>query len=357
MSSLFSKKKKTNSTSQTQQQTSSTTNSQTQQQGTQTGVSSTDLSRTTNVLAPDWAQGPFKDLTADVDALGGVDPQSLVAGSNPLIDRAAQTAAGLGGDPAAYRGAQDVAGYVMNANAPRADFARASGFIDDYMDPGLKHVVDAALADYDFGAGQTRAQLDLDLAGSGAFGGSGVAIEKSMTEDALNRGRASTSANLRSQAFDRAVAAAQGDAARKQSANELNARLYGEQMDRALGAGRQLVDTANNRDANTRSNLGLQGELGQLLRGIEQDQRTAPLNLLQARSQLLQQLGLDKFFGESTTGSTDTTSQGSTSSNSTSSGTSTGTMTGTTTGTTTEKQTPSIMEMAQRAAQLAAMFL
>ena len=95
--------------------------------------------------------------------------------------------------------------------------------LDKYMSPYTGQVVDAALADYDYGAGQTRASQALDEARSGAFGGSGAAIARSMTESDLARGRGSLSANLRDQGFTRGTGLSAQDAGFRNDASRFNA--------------------------------------------------------------------------------------------------------------------------------------
>jgi hypothetical protein len=95
--------------------------------------------------------------------------------------------------------------------------------LGNYMSPYTGQVVDAALSDYDYGAGQTRANQALDEARSGAFGGSGAAIGRSMTEGELARGRGSLSANLRDQGFTRGAGLSAQDAGFRNDASRFNA--------------------------------------------------------------------------------------------------------------------------------------
>ena len=102
----------------------------------------------------------------------------------------------------------------------------ASSLLDDlgkYRSPYANDVVNTALADYDYGAGQTRANQALDEARSGAFGGSGAAITRALTEDNLTRGRGTLSAGLRDQEFTRATGLAATDAGFRNDAARYNA--------------------------------------------------------------------------------------------------------------------------------------
>jgi hypothetical protein len=176
------------------------------------------------------------------------------------------------------------------------------------MDPYLNSVVGAADADLTAHEGQVRAQQALDLAGSGAFGGSGAALTQSMTEGELARARASNLSGLRSQGFSQALGAAQQDAQRAESAKELNAQLRSQQMDRALAAARQLTGMSNDYDANQGSNIATQAQVGDMLRGVAQQQLQAPVASAQQVTALLSGLPIQLFVGQDQQGTQSNTS-------------------------------------------------
>jgi hypothetical protein len=209
---------------------------------------------TTTPIVPDWITTPVQSAAGRANDLLQADPYGFVAPAQSLHGQAAAGATNLSGMSWNFDGAADlmrgVARHDAKTYAPSygaADGYQAAqgtassyggallgpvanvgaesllGNLDSYMSPYRRDVVDSALADYDFGAGQTRAQQDLDLAGSGAFGGSGAALTRSMTEDALTRGRAGTSANLLDQMFQRGTALSASDADRRQQAGLANA--------------------------------------------------------------------------------------------------------------------------------------
>lgn len=103
----------------------------------------------------------------------------------------------------------------------------ASGLtnFDQYQNPFTDQVIDASLADFDQGAGQTRAAQAANAARNGAFGGSRFAIREAATDGELTRGRASLSAGLRSDGFNTAARLSGEDANRQQSANNINAQI------------------------------------------------------------------------------------------------------------------------------------
>jgi len=282
----------------------------------------------TTPTAPQWASDLTQGVAGRVGDLTQLDPQSLIAGTNPLQSQAATAAAGLTGDPHAFRAAQDATGYIMNANAPRTGAVQASPYIQQYMDPYQNDVVNAADADLTANEGKVRAQQALDLAGAGAFGGSGAALTQSMTEGELARARASTLSGLRSQGYTQALGAAEQDAQRAQGAKDLNAQLYGQQMDRSLGAARQLGDLATTSDANQRGNIASQLQAGDDLRNISQQQLQAPVTNTQQIVAMLSGLPIQLFTGQDQTGTSSGTSATNATNNSTTNSTGSGTNVG-----------------------------
>ncbi|MDB5476479.1 MAG: hypothetical protein JWP49_1990 [Phenylobacterium sp.] len=281
---------------------SSSATSNTNTNSTNNSNTANAFNSTTTPTVPEWASSLTQNIASRVGDVNSLDPQSLVAGANPLQSQAATVAGGLSGSPWNFDGAADETRYVMGANAPHTGAAQASPYIQQYMDPYLGGVVNAADADLSANEGKVRAQQALDLAGSGAFGGSGAALTQSMTEGELARARASTLSGLRSQGFSQALGAAQQDAQRAQGAKDLNAQLYGQQMDRALGAARQLGDLSTSYDANQRANIATQAQLGGALRDVNQQQLQAPVTNTQQIVAMLSGLPIQLFTGQEQSG-------------------------------------------------------
>lgn len=263
---------------------------------------SNNSSSTTTPTVPEWASNLTQSVAGRVGAVNGLDPYSLTSPVNALQQQAAGGASALSGTPWNYEAALGETGSVMNANAPRTEAVSASSYIDRYLNPYLREVVDSTSADLDADAGRVRAQQALDLAGAGAFGGSGTALTQSMTEGELARARASSLAGLRSQGFTTALGAAQQDATRRQSANDLNAQLYAGQMDRALASAGQLGSLASSYEAGQRANVATQAGLGETLRSIDQEQRQAPVTSAQQVVAMLSGLPIQLFTGSQMTG-------------------------------------------------------
>lgn len=295
------------------------------------------FSRTTTPIVPDWATAPVQRGAGRVSSLFDLNPSDLVAPINPLQQRAAQEAGWLNDSGWTFSAANGImanaagagpSSYAANAYggatvAPTST-AQAGSLLqnlDSYMSPYRRDVVDAALADFDHGAGQTRAQQDLDLAGAGAFGGSGAALTKSMTEGELARGRATTSANLLDQMFNRGAQLSNLDADRRtqislansQAANmaglsqaqlaqqaglaradalntagQFNATQAENALRRQMDAARGAVDVATSYGQNQRANIATAAQVGEMMRNIDQQQRQAPIT---TGEQLIAMLG------------------------------------------------------------------
>jgi hypothetical protein len=300
-------------------------------------------------INPEWVTSGLEGLGGKIMGLANENPRKFVAGASPLQTRAFVDAAKLKTSPR-FNQAGDIFNQVAGAgantyeaqgyDAERYDAERfnASSLLeglDKYMSPYTGDVVNTALADYDFGAGETRANQALDEARSGAFGGSGAAITRALTEDSLTRGRGALSAGLRDTAFTRgaglsatdagfrnqaaaanAAAANQAAAFRAQAANEagrFNAGAMETALARQLSAGGALQGLGAQEGADTRSNLALQGALGTDQRAIEQAQAAAPLSVLQALSGTFSGLPLNLLSGETQTGSQQSSSTSKTS--------------------------------------------
>lgn len=300
---------------------------------------------------PQWVTDSISGLSDKIgQTFGGFDPSKLYGGPNPLQTQAAGAAAGLKASPL-YGAAADIFGKVSGAPAntysastydpaminaqPNMKGASLLDGLSSYMNPYTNDVAGAALADYDFGSGMTRAQNKLALAGDETFGGSGGAIQTALSEDAINRGRGALSAGLRSDAFDKGAALSSQDADRRQAADLTNvnlgfnrdvanagatnaARAFGAdafntagafnagQQDnalaRALAGATGLTNTANTQNANERDNIATQGALGGVLRDITNQQNGAPLEVLLKQIAAQTGLPLSMFTGQTGTG-------------------------------------------------------
>lgn len=253
-----------------------------------------DYTKTSTPNVPDWFAQPTQSLVGKLESLGATDPSSLVSGVDPLQSQAAAGASQLGSDAASWIPA------LMNKPAPTVNAESLLTNLDAYQNPYREQVTDAAMTDFDANAGRTRAMQDLDLAGSGAFGGSGAAITKSLTEGELSRARSSELSGMLADMFNTSAGLSNSDAGRRQAASEANANLdmQTRAQKAALGFGR---------DDSERANIATQAGIGEMLRGIDTEGKQAPFNLQDWLTQNLAGLNPALFTGQSETGSSKTT--------------------------------------------------
>jgi hypothetical protein len=239
-----------------------------------TKTTATETSRTvTTPTRPDWVDAQARGLNDALADLGRGDPAASVAPLSDLERRASDGATGLGPGEGWNTGATDWANwgrvsagpgpapwagpavpvpgrsYTLGADllgpgpadrAPPAfptsgpvlegtgEAPQAASVLDrlsSYMTPFRDQVLAAAMDDFDAESGRRRAAQDLELAGQGAFGGSGAALTRSLTEGELARGRNSRLAGLLDQMFTQGAGLAAGDADRRQQASTATAQL------------------------------------------------------------------------------------------------------------------------------------
>ena len=256
-------------------------------------TSKTNTSSTTTPIVPEWGSSLTQGVAGRIGSLLGLDASSTVAPTHALQSQAATGAASLNS-----QGSPSWVSSQMEAATPFASGGKAYDYVGNYLNPYLKDVVDSSAADFDAHAGTVRAQQALDLAGSGAFGGSGAALTQSMTEGELARGRATTLSGLRSHAYDTALTAASGDAERATQARIANAQT-------ALQDRAQKANVAFQADENQRANIASQTSVGSALRDIDQQERQAPISNTQQLVAMLSGLPIGLFTGEQKTGMED----------------------------------------------------
>jgi hypothetical protein len=262
---------------------------------------------TTTPIAPDWIQGPISDAFGRVNELGSADPSSYVAGPNQLQQQAVNNAASLGGAPYWDSAAALTRGSLMRGGPATYGPESLLTGIDNYKNPYLQDVLQTSLRDYDINADRTRAQQTLDMAASNAFGGSGSALTRSMTEGELSRGRANLASGIYANAFNTAASLSNMDAQRRQDASAANAAAFNSYNSQAaaqqLAAGGQMANIASTFGADQRSNASLQSDIGTMFRNIQQEQLKAPLDLASWQTQQYAGLPGNLFVGQHVEGS------------------------------------------------------
>jgi hypothetical protein len=243
---------------------------------------------------PDWASSLTQNVAGQVGGLVGSDPQSQVAPANSLQNLAGANATNLSGTPWDYDAAEQLTGAVANTDTPSI-----AGNINQFMNPYLKTVVGATSADLDTNDAKVRAQQALDLAGSGAFGGSGAALTQSATEGELERARATTLGNLMSQGYGQALSGATSQA-----------QLQQQQETQRLAAAAQLAGVAGEYGANQRANVASQTAAGDDLRNVTQQQDQAPVTSTAQIVAMLSGMPINLFTGQTSSGDSSTQTKG-----------------------------------------------
>lgn len=259
-----------------------------------TTKSSESSSTVTTPTNPDWVAHTAQSLNTGIQRIGGMDPYSLVAPVSDLERQASAGAAKLGqgfGDAAGGVGSDRWFSDLLSQPASSVGAASLLDNFDAYQNPYRTQVTDAAMADFDADAGRTRAAQDLTLAGQSAFGGSGAALSRSLTEGELARARNSQYSKLLSDLFTTSAGLASQDADRRQQAALANAQM--EMQDRQARA--QL---ALDRDSAARANAGAQATVGAQLREADQAMRSAPLTQLKNQLEMFSGLPLQLFHGQ-----------------------------------------------------------
>lgn len=288
----------------------------------------TSSTQTTTPNAPSWVAPQTQALATSTANLNGQDPYSFVAGADPLQTKAGASASALTPNNQAYGSAMGVFQGLQDASTPQvsAVTGKAASLlpnIDQYMSPYIGNVVNSSLADYNFGAGQTQAQNKLALANDDTFGGSGGGVQTAMSNDAIDRGRASLVSGLLNTAQNQAATLSNEDADRKQQmglanmtaanqAQQFNANQYETALNRQLQAGNGMVTAANSQNAAGVSDATTQANIGSILQQIAQAHAQAPLSVQQAINTAYGTLNPSNALltGQTTTGKSTTSSGG-----------------------------------------------
>lgn len=256
-------------------------------------------SSTATPIVPDWAGAPTRAITEQVGGLIGGDPYRFVAPIDPYTQKAADQAYGLlGANDPQWQEASDIAHLVGDLKAPTMSAANLLDNLDKYMNPYLEDVVGTTLKGYDKSAAADLAQMDLDLAGASAFGGSGAFLQRGQAKADVIDNRARTEAGLRTDAFNKGAELSNLDAQRLQEANRANAEFQAGKQNLLLQAGALQGQLSAQRQNDYRSNIDLLAGLGETVRGIDTEIRQAPIDALGEYASILGALGLSDYFGQ-----------------------------------------------------------
>lgn len=249
---------------------------------------------------PAWVTSAAPQLYGQAQALAGVNPQTYVAGPSSLQTTAANGASGL--TTPNYEPVIESTANMINLPAAQANATQASGYVNQYMNPYLNDVLNTSLAAYDNTAGQTQAQQQLQMAGNGAFGGSGAAIDQALTNAQLQLGRGTLASGIQSQGYNTALGAAQNDANNATSVSVQNAQLRDAAANRSLQGDQTLASILGQQNSNNNQNIATQAGVGQQMQTIAQQQAQAPLDLQSWLAQNYAGMPLNLFTGQTSNG-------------------------------------------------------
>lgn len=126
---------------------------------------------------------------------------------------------------------------AQQALAGQATNPFLGGAISQYMNPYTNDVINATMSDLERSRQLQQQQVNANAISRGAFGGSRQAVAEAENDRNFLDTQARTAAQLRSQGFDTALAAAQSDAGRQQQAFQLLNNAFLGNLDAMLGAG------------------------------------------------------------------------------------------------------------------------
>lgn len=261
-------------------------------------------STSTPTVAP-WLEGNYQGLGQQIQDFSKTDPTSYVAGPSNLQTQAFGQAGSLGG----WQGLMGQAGSMAQSAATpgRAASVLDNGGISSYMNSELQPLIDATLADYDYGAGRQTAAARAASTANKAFNNDRSVFKETELADALTRGRATTSGQLRYDAFDKAAQLAAMDAQMRQQTGENG-------LARQLQAAGLLGSLGSSQGENQRADLASTLNAGNTQQAIDQSKLSATPTFLQMLAQLNGSIPIGAFTGQTTTGQGTATMNGTTTS-------------------------------------------
>jgi hypothetical protein len=211
-------------------------------------------SQASTVSLPDWLNSTLQGNSQAAQALSKTPFQAFSGPSFTPLNDTQNAASGITAGVAGYAPGQVTAGQIGDTDLSR------------YTDPYTQQVIDAAGADIDRSTAQAQERARGSAATAGAFGGDRAAIEQAELAGQGIRSKGNISAQLRSQGFNNAQAAATADINRRMTADTANVAtgLQGQQLN--LGAAQQLFGQGEvGREA---EEAGRQFDYGEFQRGI-----------------------------------------------------------------------------------------
>lgn len=253
---------------------------------------------TTNPTIPDWINGPVSNQFGRVEGMMQGDPTQYVApaaGSQTMADQRAQTL----GSPELFSEAGAGLRDLINGGGASASSGTSADkiglFMNPYQDQVMSRGLDAINRQGD------RSMEGVRMAYAGPNYGNNASVSEALTRGEIEANKGDFLTTLLSGGWDSASRLADSQAGRDTQVNMHNASLSTQQR---LGALQSLINLGATQGADQRANIGTLLDTGGTMRGIDSDQRTAPLDLIDWGTQNLSGLGPGQFLGQRQTGTT-----------------------------------------------------
>ena len=254
-----------------------------------TAKSNTTATSTPNL--PSYVSGPAQSYFTQVGNLLNQNGPAAV-GPTPNQTTAFAGAGNLTGNPAITEGMNTTRGVTGFAPQSVSPAMLRDVDMSQYLNPYTSEVENSALSAIERQRGSAIAANQGAATQAKAYGGSRHGVVDAGTNEAALRTAGDTSAQIRSQGFDSARAAALADIQNKLAADTGNADRDVTGAGLRLAAGGQLSSQGLAADENTRNNVTTQAAIGEMQRQIQQETDPARQRLLYM--QMIQQLlGVD----------------------------------------------------------------
>lgn len=239
---------------------------------------------TTTPNVPDWLTQPYQTAATGVGQLQTQGPGAFTPQTTPDLEKSWDAASNLQAPD--YSGATGLLGgvdYDLQGASAADDMGKYRQLFD-------KDVTNPVMADLDVSAGKTRAAQAADAARNGAFRGARFGLREAATEGELSRARGSTYGGLLRDAANFSLTGAEGDAARRQAAQE------GNRGARFTGAG-LLSDITGRQQSDTRANVDMSNRIAGQKTDFLNTIRQFPIEYQKQIEGLLSGLNPDLFTG------------------------------------------------------------
>lgn len=264
-----------------------------------------EFNSTTMPINPQPVTDAITGIAGTLNNLAGIDPYSLVPGTNPFHDMAGEAIGGLDDVTNSFL-RNPMWNDFMKSGPSLANSINAKGLIEGFENPYTQSVVDSTLAQFDETANQERTANLLRGSKSNAFSSSGGGIFQALSDRFTDQNRGTLEGTLRNQGFAQAL-----QAALQQAGQDTQVSMQNAQQSNAYRLAQ--MDSLLNRTAllgsEGRANAALQGDFGNMMRGIEQQEAMSPFTAAQLRAGIAGSTPFGITRGEETQGHEKSTSR------------------------------------------------